>query len=84
MVKVFVVLAAAATLASVVVAQQPNIGFKPLTLSEASYTFDTAEQPKIRVTPIDGFSSSCASRNRFSRYSPLAMEMTTHAAMQTS
>jgi glucose/arabinose dehydrogenase len=36
-----------------VVAQQPaNIGFKPLTLSEPSYSFDTAEQAKIRVTPI--------------------------------
>ena len=35
------------------IAQQPqNIGFKALTLSEPSYTFDTAEQPKIRVTPI--------------------------------
>jgi len=45
--------AAAVVLASVVAAQQqPNIGFKPLTLSEPSYTFDTAEQARIRVTPI--------------------------------
>jgi len=40
-------------IASGVIAQQPpSIGFKPLTLSEPSYTFDTAEQPRIRVTPI--------------------------------
>jgi aldose sugar dehydrogenase len=39
--------------ASAVAGQQPaNIGFKPLTLSEPSYTFDTAEHPKIRVTPV--------------------------------
>jgi glucose/arabinose dehydrogenase len=38
---------------SAVLAQQPtSIGFKPLTLSEPSYTFDTAEQPRIRVTPV--------------------------------
>jgi len=53
MVRALVVLAVAAAFASAVVAQQPqNIGFKPLTLSEPSYSFDTAEQPKIRVTPI--------------------------------
>ena len=47
------VFASALVLASVVLAQQPPaIGFKPLTLSEPSYTFDSAEQPKIRVTPI--------------------------------
>jgi len=40
MVRAIVAAAAAATLASVVAAQQQqNIGFKPLTLSEASYTF---------------------------------------------
>jgi glucose/arabinose dehydrogenase len=58
MVKTFFAVAVAAALALVVTAervntaQQANIGFKPLTLSEASYTFDTAEQARIRVTPI--------------------------------
>ena len=51
MVKTLVVIIAAA-FASAAVAQQANIGFKPLTLSEPSYTFDTAEQARIRVTPI--------------------------------
>jgi aldose sugar dehydrogenase len=32
--------------------QQPNVGIKPLALTEPSYTFDTAEQPRIRVVPI--------------------------------
>jgi len=58
MVKTFFAVALAAALALAVTAQrahtaqQANIGFKPLTLSEASYTFDTAEQARIRVTPI--------------------------------
>ena len=52
MVKTFVVVTLAAASAGVVAAQQANIGFKPLTLSEPSYTFDTAEQTRIRVTPI--------------------------------
>ena len=53
MVRALVLVAVAAAFASAVVAQQPqNIGFKPLTLSQPSYSFDTAEQPKIRVTPI--------------------------------
>ena len=52
MVKTFVVVALVAALVSAVAAQQANIGFKPLTLSEPSYTFDTAEQARIRVTPI--------------------------------
>ena len=44
-------IACALTIAGVA-QQQQSIGFKPLTLSETSYTFDTAEQAKIRVTPI--------------------------------
>ena len=53
MVRSFLVGAAAVVLASAVAAQQQaNIGFKPLTLSQPSYTFDTAEQARIRVTPI--------------------------------
>jgi glucose/arabinose dehydrogenase len=32
-----------------VIAQQPNIGIAPVTLTESSYTFDTAEQHRIRV-----------------------------------
>ena len=46
-------LAAALTVASAAAAQQPqNIGFKPTTLSDPSYAFDTAEQGRIRVTPV--------------------------------
>ena len=53
MVRSFLVGAAAVVLASAVAAQQQaNIGFKPLTLSQPSYTFDTAEHARIRVTPI--------------------------------
>src|SRR5262245_10643574 len=53
MVRSFLAGAAAVVLASAVAAhQQANIGFKPLTLSQPSYTFDTAEQARIRVTPI--------------------------------
>src|SRR5688572_33221188 len=58
MVKTFFAVALAAALALAVTAQrahtaqQANIGFKPLTLSEASYTFDTAEEARIRVTPF--------------------------------
>ncbi len=53
MVKSLIVAASAVVLASAVAAQQQaNIGFKPLTLSQPSYTFDTAEQPRIRVTPV--------------------------------
>ena len=53
MVRSFLVGAAAVVLASAVAAQQQaNIGFKPLTLSQPSYTFDTAEQARIRETPI--------------------------------
>jgi glucose/arabinose dehydrogenase len=41
------------SLTATAIGQQPAaIGFKPLTLSEPSYTFETAEQPKIRVTPL--------------------------------
>jgi glucose/arabinose dehydrogenase len=32
--------------------QRPTVGIRPITLTEASYTFDTAEQPRIRVVPI--------------------------------
>src|SRR5688572_4386861 len=53
MVKPLIVVVAAVVLASAVAAQQQaNIGFKPLTLSQPSYTFDTAEHPRIRVTPV--------------------------------
>ncbi|MEO6151776.1 MAG: PQQ-dependent sugar dehydrogenase [Croceibacterium sp.] len=33
-------------------AQQPEIGIKPFVLSQPSYTFDTAEQHGIKVTPL--------------------------------
>ncbi len=33
-------------------AQQPNIGIAPVTLTESSYVFDTAEQHKIRVVVV--------------------------------
>jgi len=33
-------------------AQQPNIGVAPVTLSESSYVFDTAEQHKVRVVVV--------------------------------
>jgi glucose/arabinose dehydrogenase len=52
MAKLAVVVLAVAIGATVLAQQQANIGFKPLTLSEPSYTFETAEQPKIRVTPV--------------------------------
>jgi aldose sugar dehydrogenase len=46
-------LGVALLLVPAIAGQQPaNIGFKPPTLSESSYTFETAEQPKIRVTPV--------------------------------
>src|SRR5690348_8519462 len=32
--------------------QPPNIGIAPVTLTESSYTFDTAEQHKIRVVVV--------------------------------
>ena len=32
--------------------QRPPVGIKPLALTEASYTFETAEQSRIRVVPI--------------------------------
>src|SRR5689334_871075 len=32
--------------------QQPNIGIAPVTLTESSYVFDTAEQHKIRVVVV--------------------------------
>jgi glucose/arabinose dehydrogenase len=32
--------------------QQPNVGIKPLSLTEASYTFETAEQSRMRVVPV--------------------------------
>jgi glucose/arabinose dehydrogenase len=32
--------------------QPPNIGIAPITLTESSYTFDTAEQHKIRVVVV--------------------------------
>jgi glucose/arabinose dehydrogenase len=32
--------------------QRPNVGIKPLALTEAAYTFDTAEHPRIRVVPV--------------------------------
>jgi aldose sugar dehydrogenase len=32
--------------------QPPNIGIAPITLTESSYVFDTAEQHKIRVTVV--------------------------------
>src|SRR5687767_5901433 len=35
-----------------VMAQQPNIGIAPVTLTESSYTFDTAEQHRIRVVVV--------------------------------
>ena len=51
--KSFIAVASAAVFVSAVAAQQQaNIGFKPLTLSQPFYTFDTAEQPRIRVTPV--------------------------------
>ena len=53
MVRSFIAVASAAVFVSAVAAQQQaNIGFKPLTLSQPFYTFDTAEQPRIRVTPV--------------------------------
>jgi glucose/arabinose dehydrogenase len=39
-------------LTSVAAQQRPNIGIKPLALTESSYTFETAEQPRIRVVPL--------------------------------
>jgi glucose/arabinose dehydrogenase len=33
-------------------AQQPNIGIAPVVLTESSYTFDTAEQHKIKVVVV--------------------------------
>jgi len=33
-------------------AQQPNIGIAPIALTESSYTFDTAEQHKVRVAVV--------------------------------
>src|SRR5262245_56963316 len=35
-----------------VMAQQPNIGIAPVTLTESAYTFDTAEQHRIRVVVV--------------------------------
>jgi hypothetical protein len=32
--------------------QPPNIGIAPVVLTESSYTFDTAEQHKIRVAVV--------------------------------
>src|SRR4051812_2123120 len=40
------------SLASAAFAQQANIGMAPLTLTESSYVFDTAEQHKIRVVVV--------------------------------
>src|SRR5215469_6102146 len=48
------VLCAAATMLPVVAAaqQQPNIGIAPVELTQDAYTFDTAEQHKIRVVVV--------------------------------
>lgn len=35
-----------------VTAQQPNIGIAPVTLTESSYTFDTAEQHRLKVVVV--------------------------------
>src|SRR5215207_3507286 len=48
----FAAIVIGAFVSAVAAQQQATLGFKPLTLSEPSYTFETAEQPKIRVTPI--------------------------------
>jgi glucose/arabinose dehydrogenase len=49
-----VVLSSAALVAplSLRAQQPPNIGIAPVTLTESSYVFDTAEQHKIRVTVV--------------------------------
>ena len=53
MVRSFIAVASTAVFVAAVAAQQQaNVGFRPLTLSQPSYTFDTAEQPRIRVTPV--------------------------------
>ena len=39
-------------LASPAFSQQPNIGIAPVTLTESSYVFDTAEQHRIRVVVV--------------------------------
>src|SRR3954467_10583833 len=40
------------SLASPAFSQQVNIGIAPVTLTESSYVFDTAEQHKIRVVVV--------------------------------
>ena len=42
----------ALTVTAVTGQQRPNVGIKPLSLTEAAYTFATAEQPRIRVVPV--------------------------------
>jgi glucose/arabinose dehydrogenase len=42
----------ALSLAGPAFSQQPNIGIAPVTLTESSYLFDTAEQHKIRVVVV--------------------------------
>jgi aldose sugar dehydrogenase len=41
-----------AVVGSALAQQQPNIGIAPVKLTESSYTFDTAEQHRIRVTVV--------------------------------
>jgi glucose/arabinose dehydrogenase len=40
------------TMASISGQQQPAVGIRPVALTETAYTFETAEQPRIRVVPI--------------------------------
>ena len=39
-------------MASITGQQPPSVGIKPLSLTEPSYVFETAEQPRIRVVPL--------------------------------
>ena len=52
MVRTGVIVAMALLLASAAQAQQAEIGIKPVTLTQASYTFDTAEQHGIKVSVL--------------------------------
>lgn len=44
--------AAALALSTSAQAQQPQVGIEPIVLTEPSYVFDTAEQHRIKVTPL--------------------------------
>ena len=44
--------ALAVSMASLSGQQQPAVGIRPVSLTETSYTFETAEQPRIRVVPL--------------------------------